>query len=178
MSLHTAPMKKKREWLLTECLSTLNAFGYSNFTGSVYVDPFLLKAGEGGSIEEANRIMGNPIAYVRVQHEGSDDLEVLTLEGKQAKTAHRFGVYVWFERNEAEEGYASSIKWDNLIENHEEEELPIGLLPALRRTGNFQTSEGIVVEVGSVLDVDVLDVEISRGDDLLAHHLQFRISLT
>lgn len=178
MSLHTAPMTIKRAWLLAECLATLNAFGYALFRGAVYVDPYLLEPGEGGSIVEINRIMGNPIAFVRVAHEGSDDLNVLTVENKQGKTSHRFGVFVWFERSQAAEVVASPAEFDNLIESQGDDVIPIGLLPALRRTGNFETGAGDIVEVGPVLDVDVLDVEISRGDSLLAHHLQFSISLT
>lgn len=178
MSLHTAPMEAKRSWLLNECLATLNAFSFVVFRGSVYIDPYLLEPGEGGSIVEVNRIMGNPVAFVRVVHEGSDDLEILTAENKQAKTAHRFGVFVWFERCPAKEGNTSSIRWDQMIEGHGSDAVPIGLLPALRRSGHFETGAGDIVEVGAVLDVDLLDVEISGEENLLAHHLQFSISLT
>lgn len=173
-------MKQKREALATLIESTLNDVLTDGTTFNV-VQRFRqsVERGAGQKIDR-DLIMGNPVRYARVVHMGESPAseDDLTPYGHQVQVPHLFGVFIWFDYQDAD-SYEDSTQavWDDLLESAGDLSAT-GLLPTLRLTP-FLEGEGTDPGAYCMQPTDVIvpDEPLSMGDRDFCHYAQFFITI-
>jgi hypothetical protein len=134
------------------------------------------------SPKERNKVMGNPVRYVRIAHVGSPNGSDYpqstngrtTINNADRAAVHEFRVFLYYEYQDNDSYNRSSQKeFEDLIEGSN------GILPNLREAQGFQ-KDGVYAFSSRPFNIVIpsLPRPLGNSERVYSHYLEFTINIT